>query len=121
MRARALKKRELNGYVKDNLKKSVKSIYFDVVKELMLKKRKRYSHGEYIRDLSARIYMPEMFEDCEEIYDGIPIDKIIQFRDKVSEIKKFIEKWIGEEKVKSYKYIERLKQIENKHRLGCVF
>lgn len=105
-----LKKSELDGYVKDNLKKSVKNVYFDVVKELMLKKRERYSHGEFIRDLSARIYIPEIFEDCEEIYDGVTIDKIIQFRDKVSEIKKFKEKWIGEEKVKSYKYIEGLER-----------
>ena len=104
---------ELDIYIKDSLRGIIKKIYVDIVRELIIGERERYSHQEFVNDLYTRLYLPEMFFDKDEISDNI-IDKILIFRDNKPEILKFLQEWIAEEKSKYYKRIERLEEVEKR-------
>ncbi|MFC1804060.1 hypothetical protein ACFL0D_08890 [Thermoproteota archaeon] len=107
-----LKNNRLDSFVKRMLTDVVDEIYLDVVKELVLGKRNRYSHKEFIEDLYVRIYLPEMFIDGDNVPDNIPIYRIRQFRNGTPQIKNFINEWISEEKNNTYKHIQKLEQVE---------
>jgi len=104
---------ELDIYVINSLRGIINKIYVDVVRELIIGERERYSHQEFVNDLYTRLYLPEMFFDADEISDNI-INKILIFRDNKPEILKFLQEWIVEEKSKYYKRIERLEEVEKR-------
>ncbi len=107
-----LKDRGFDDYVKGSLRRMIEGIYVDVVRELVRRKRETYTHQEFIEDLYARIYIPEMFLDADEAADNIPIYKIHQFRNSKPEIMNFILEWITEEKNKSIQRIMKLEKVE---------
>ena len=85
-----LKKHNLEEHVKRVLNRGVKHIYLRVIDELYRGIRMRYSHEEFINDLSMLIYGPFIYDyTIEEIKREIPIEGIKHFLNENSEVKNF--------------------------------
>ena len=95
-----------------NLKTIIKVVYVDVVRELVLGWRTRYTHQEFIEDLYTRIYVPELFHFTDEVPADIPLNEIRKFRKDKTEVMNYIQRWKTSEVKKAYNIIERLEIIE---------
>jgi hypothetical protein len=106
-----LKAYGLADYVKNSLSGMIYEIYFDIKRDLVLGKRKTYSHEEFIRDLYARIYIPDLFSEPDEIEKNVPFKKIKEFRKKISAIKSFVQERVDVEENEENQKIRRLKRV----------
>ena len=64
-----LKKHGLDDYVKNGVAEIIQRIYVDLFSEFVLKVRGRYSHDEFIENISARIYLPDLYIGGEDDFD----------------------------------------------------
>ena len=112
-----LKKHELDEYVKKSLAGIIDRIYADVFRELKLKVRERYSHDEFIKDISTRVYVPDLYIDDEDEFCVQILSKLNFFSDSVSIVKEFIEGRISEEESKLNQKLDRIKQVKKNHLL----
>jgi hypothetical protein len=102
----------LSDYVAENLKTIIKVVYVDVIRELVLGWRTMYTHQEFIEDLFARIYVPELFHFTDEVPADLPLNEIRKFRKSKPDLMIFIQRWKNNEMKKAYKIIDRLEKIE---------
>ena len=107
-----LKSLGLDVYVKKNLKRIVGEIYLDIIKELALGERRSFSHNEFIESLYARLYLPELFIQEDEVPELIPFNLIREFRGERLEVFEFITEWIVDQEKSLYQKIKRLDQFK---------
>lgn len=108
-----LKKYNLDEYIKDSLRKIINRIYLDVVRDLILEKRARYSHEDFVKDLSTNIYIPDLFADD---YDNDIINKINALSEEVSDINNFIKIRIKEEEIITQQNFNKINQVKKNHK-----
>jgi hypothetical protein len=109
-----LKKDGLSDYVEKSLGEMIGEIYLVVTREFILGMRDRYSHKEFVDDLTTRIYLPEIFYEQLEGPESIPNDKIINFRNSNPGIMDFTKKWINDEIKNTKKYAAKLVELKTK-------
>jgi hypothetical protein len=107
-----LKEHGLCEYVAGNLKTIIRVVYVDVVRELVLGWRTKYTHQEFIEDLYTRIYVPELYHFEDDTPDAVPFNEIRIFRKSKLDLMNFIQRWKTREKNKANNRIERLEHLE---------
>jgi hypothetical protein len=92
-----VKEYNLEEHVKLALTRGVKHIYLRVIDELYTEQRARYSHNDFVNDLSTQIYGPFIFNyTIKEIKNKIPINEIRAFLKEAPEVQKFVQQRIEE-------------------------
>jgi len=110
-----LKRYELDEYVKDSIVDIIERIYIDIIRELKLETRERYSHEEFVEDISARIYIPDLYVYDVTEFNVQILSKINSFSNAIPIVKAFIEKRISEESNKIEQKLDRIKHVKKNH------
>jgi len=100
----------LDEYVKARLKSIIDDIYVDVIRELKLGMRRRFSHQEFIEALYIRLYLPELFYDEAE-ERPVQYRTIQEFRDNNRDILEFIKQWKTEKRKRLEYEIKKLDDV----------
>ena len=83
----SLGKHDLHSWIIHILTNSVREIDTQIQREIILGERQRYSHKEFIDDISSMIYGPWIItERWEDAKQNIPFDKIMSFLNVNKEI-----------------------------------
>ena len=107
---RELERLGLDEYVRTSLTSMINEIYLDVIRELALGLRKRFTHKEFIEALYIRLYLPELFYG-ETGNGSVQYQTIQEFRENQREILEFIKQWINEKRIRLESEIKKLDRV----------
>jgi hypothetical protein len=101
----------LVDYVMVNLGRNVEEIYLGLFEDFVRGRILRYSHQEFIEDLYARIYLPELFWSTGEL-DKVLVSRLFEFRRAEPVIFDFLKAYLVKRKKDLIEKLETIERVE---------